>query len=273
MVWSTAFRSTFRLFRDQSRPSENVDVLLASAGRTGNEILPDLTYDQARALVPGVVPNGKRYRDARQLFRTVGLLYEEPINGTLVVTELGRAVERWRPVINKRNCLVLGRHAAQALGACQLRNPTREGRSYDADVEVFPFSFIWRAMLALDFRISSDELNRAIFKTRNEQELLSAIDCIRSARLAGDINILGNETITEKSKNDRILVWMSWASFGWSLIADKRTSASGDYEIPSANRLTLQNAAAIRHRHRSFASEASYVEYLSNCAGLPKDLR
>jgi hypothetical protein len=273
VAWSCSFRSSFRLFADPARSPDNLDILLSSHGRTPAEILENLTYDQARAAVPGATPDPKRYRDARQLFRTIGFLYENPTSGTLVVTALGRAVARWRAVINARNCLVLGGHAAQALAACQLRNPTREGKSYADDVEVFPFAFIWRAMLALDNRISSDELNRALLKTKNEADLQTAVEAIRHAREAGDVTQLGPETVTEAAKNDRILVWMSWASFGWTLITDKKSSASGDYEIPERNRRLLSDAASIQHRHRKFENEAAYIEYLSNCAGLPEDLR
>lgn len=273
MVWSCSFRSSFRLFPDPARSPDNLDIMLSSHGRTPEEILGTLNYDQARAAEPGELPNPKRYRDARQTFRTVGLLYEDQNSGTLVVTALGRAVARWRPVVNARNCLVLGRHAAQALAACQLRNPTREGGSYGEDVDVFPFAFIWRAMLALDYRISSDELNRALLKTRNEADLQAAIDAIRAAREAGDVTLLGEELVTGGAKNDRLIAWMSWASFGWTLIADKRSSESGDYEIPERNRRLLSDTASIQHRHRHFDSVAAYIEYLANCAGLPEDLR
>ena len=273
MTWSCSFRSSYRLFPDPARSPDNLDILLAAAGDTRDEVLAKLNYDEARAAVPGAGPDAKRYRDARQLYRTVGLLYEEPITRTLIITELGKAVARWRPTVNKRNSLVLGRHAAQALAACQLRNPTNEGRKYGADVEVFPFAFIWRAMLALDNRISSDELNRAILKTQNETDLTAAIDAIRDARAAGDVTLLGAETVTEPAKNDRILVWMSWASFGWTLITDKRSSASGYYEIPDRSRRVLSDAASISYRHRNFVHEADYVEYISANAGLPKDIR
>ncbi len=273
MTWSYSFRSSFRLFPDPARSPDNLDILLAAAGATSEEVLARLNYDEARAAVPGARPDAKRYRDARQLYRTVGLLYEDPETRTLVITELGEAVARWRATLTPRNALVLGRHAAQALAACQLRNPTNEGRKYGIDVEVFPFSFIWRAMLALDFRISSDELNRAILKTKNETDLGAAIGAIRDARVKGDPTLLGEETVTEAAKNDRILVWMSWASFGWTLITDKRSSASGYYEIPERNRRVLRDAASISYRHRQFEHEADYVRYVSANAGLPKDIR
>ncbi len=270
-----AFRSTFRLYPDPQRARDNLDVFLESDGLTQEEVLAALPYERARAATPGKLPDAKRYRDGRQLFRTVGLLYDEKEAGTrrLRITSLGRAVSRWRPVINKHNAPVLGRHAAQALAACQLRNPTGEGSHYGDDVVVFPFAFIWRAMLALDGIISSEELNCAIFRTHDEDQLTRAIARIRRYRATGNKDILGEEVVTEQAKNDRILVWMAWGSFGWTLIQDKRTSGSSVYAIaPNARRL-LASAANIKHRHRDFASEKDYIRYLSDCAGLPEDLR
>lgn len=239
------------------------------------EVLAALPYDKARAAKPGKLPDPKRYRDGRQLLRTVGLVYDE-VDGEsrrLRVTSLGRAVQRWRPIINARNAPVLGKHVAQALAVCQLRNPTREGSQYGPSVAVFPFAFIWRSMLALNGSISSDELNRAIFHTENEDDLSDAIHRIRLSRERSDLSLLGDEVVTEQAKNDRVLVWMAWASFGWTLIRDKRQSGSGVYEIvPNAKRL-LEEAATLKHRHRDFINEAKYIEYVSECAGIPEDLR
>ena len=127
-------------------------------------------------------------------------------------------------------------------------------------------------MLALEDTISSDELNRAIFKVHSESDLDIAIGQIRQSRAANDLGILGPETVTKSAKNDRILVWMAWASFGWTLIHDKRM-AGGVYAIAPNARRVLVDAATIRHKHRDFTSEKQYVEYLSFCGGLPEDLR
>jgi hypothetical protein len=274
LPWSCSFRSTFRLYPDGTGSADALDVFLASDGKTQDQILATLPYHRARSAAPGTQPDAKRYRDGRQLLRTVGLLYDEQDASThrLHVTPLGKAVARWRPVINERNAPVLGRHAAQALAACQLRNPTREGRDYEASVAVFPFSFIWRAMLELDDAISSDELNRAILKVNNEEELLQAVETIRKSREVNDITLLGDELISEQAKNDRILIWVAWASFGWTLIQDKRAQG-GMYKIAPNARRVVEDAAAIRHKHRDFGSEKDYVEYVSLCAGLPEDLR
>lgn len=138
---------------------------------------------------------------------------------------------------------------------------------------MFPFSFIWRAMLALDGVISSDELNRAVFHTTNENDLIHAIQSIRTARESGDVTSMGEEVESGPAKNDRVLVWMSWASFGWTLITDKRSSGNSMYAIAPKMRRVIEAIAPIRHRHREFESEADYFEHISACAGLPEDLR
>lgn len=128
-------------------------------------------------------------------------------------------------------------------------------------------------MLALDGTITSDELNRAIFRTGNEDDLNDAIIRIREARERNDPSLLGNEVVTETAKNDRVLVWMAWASFGWTLIGDKRQSAAGLYEIRPLAKRILREASMLRHRHKDYDSEEKYFKYISDSAGLPEDLR
>jgi len=239
-------------------------------------VLARLPYDAARAVRRGGgtgTPDPKRYRDGKQVYQTVGLMYEDQ-QGVVRVTELGKATLRWSSLINPKNASILGRHAAYALAACQLRNPTGAGRKYADGIEVFPFQFIWRAMLALDGRINSDELNRAMFKVRNEQELAECILRIRAARSSGNVEELGPEVITGTGKNDRIIPWMSLASFGWTLFPDKRAGEQGDYYtlIPSTYDI-IREAANIHSRHKNFSSTEAYIEHVSRAASLPKDLR
>lgn len=190
------------------------------------------------------------------------------------MTALGQATLRWLDIITPKNAVLLGRHAAYALSACQLRNPTGAGKRYDDSMVVFPFQFIWKAMLALGGKISSDELNRAIFRVRSESDLHEAIDRIREARAAGDPALMGDETITGPSKNDRVIPWISIASFGWTLITDKRSGdGSGYYEIPPVTAPILSEAAKVRHRHREFETVGEYVEHVARAAALPPDLR
>lgn len=278
MNWRCSFRSTLRLFPTGAVGSQLVDVFLTGEGKTRNQILGAMPYEQARAVVGGTgTPSEKRYRDARQLYRTIGLVYEESLAGTpyLRVTEFGKAVMRWRPDINDRNAAVLCRHAAFALAACQLHTPFREGRDYPLDKPVFPFRFIWQAMLALDGRITSDELNRAIFRTDGEESLQAAIAAIRESRETGNPSVMGSEVVPAgDGQNDRILVWVAWASFGWKLIRQKSASADGEsYTIAPWAVPLLEDAVRLKYPYRSFNTEADYVEHISRCAGLPPDLR
>lgn len=276
MVWSCSFHSSFSLVPSGKLTDRAVDLMLDADGWTEKELLDVWPYDEARGRRGGK-PDPKRVRDARQLLRTIGLVWTDadgPQN-VLRVTDFGKATRRWRPQITRGNARIIARHAALALSVCQLRNPLPEARGYEEDVVVFPFQFIWKAMLQLEGRITSDELNRGIYKTRNAADLDQAIVAIRAARAANDVTILGPEVATQDDKNDRVLVWMCWASFGWSLIQDKRRSTDRkSYTIadPWAWRV-LSIASGIGHRHRDFDTERAYVEYISRSAGIPKDLR
>jgi hypothetical protein len=269
--WGGSLHQTFRLY---STPSPTLEVFLKSDGATQAEILPQLPYQAQRAQSGGTgSPDSKRYRDPRHTYQYAGLLFEDA-TGHVRLTELGNTTRRWLGKLTLGNAPVLGRHAAYALTACQLRNPSLAGRSYPPDVQVFPFTFIWRAMLALDDRISSDELNREIFRVTDRDSLEDAIERIRESReRPGQADILRPETVTGDRKNDRIIPWISLASFGWLLIADKRESGGDWYKIRPKARSLLREAAQIKHRHREFENMQAYVRHISDAACLPQDVR
>lgn len=270
--WGGSLHQTFRLMPEVT-PS--LPVFLNSDGLAPDAVLSQLPYAVARAGGRGTgQPDPKRYRDNRQVFQTVGLVAEH--EGTLRVTEFGHATRRWLGLLTPGNAAVLGRHAAYGLAACQLRNPSRAGQAYASHVQVFPFSFIWRAMLALDNRISSAELNRALFRVTDEASLVESIQRIRDARTLEPIEaqeLLGKETITGSAKNDRIISWVALASLGWLLIADKRETGSEWYSVRPSCLPIVREASQIRHRHIDFESMLGYVSHVSECASLPKDVR
>ncbi|WP_411838907.1 hypothetical protein [Paracoccus sp. ME4] len=267
--WSGSLHQTFRLL-PQENQSANIRPFLEADGLTPGDLLSRLPYDRARARDQTKnSPDPKRYRDGRQVYQTVGLLYEE--EGTIHVTDLGIATRRWLDIVTPKNRVLLARHAAYGLAACQLRNPSGSGRKYSDSVKVFPFSFIWRSMLALDGKISSDELNRGLFKVRNPDELTDCIERIRQARERNDLTILGDETISDTRKNDRIIPWISLASFGWILFPDKGNEAY--YQLDSSTVDVVREASRIQHSHRDFRSVRDYIEHISRCAALPKDMR
>jgi len=267
-TWSGALHLSYRLLPS---PTPHLQTFLSAAEGTPKQtVLQNLPFSANRSL--GTAPDSKRYREPKQLYETAGYLYED--NGLVRFTQLGNALKTFLPILNSANYIILARHAALAMTACQLRNPTGAGMKYDPTVQVFPFQFIWRAMLRLDLRLSSDELNRAIFAVTNESELDIAIDNIRRARAGGGLSVLGPETITGSGKNDRIIPMMSVAAFGWTLILDKADSpVPGHYHVrPECVRL-LETAAIVRMPHNEFPSVKAYLDRISEAACLPKDLR
>lgn len=243
-------------------------VFLESDGRSPDELLAALPYDAARSRGGMRRPDSKRYRDPKQVLQTAGLLYEGD-DHLVHVTALGRTTLRFLNVLNEANAPVLSAHAAYALAGCQLRNPTGAGARYDRSVEVFPFAFIWRAMLELDHQITSDELNREIFRTRNEDDLDEAIHTIRTARIEQDPDIMRPPVITGTAVNDRIIPWIALAGFGYTLILDKSNDPERTYyRVRPDTVAALERASTLRLPHRQFSSTAEYVEYISSLAGL-----
>ncbi len=141
-------------------------------------------------------------------------------------------------------------------------------------MEVFPFAFIWRAMLALGGYITREELNRGIYRTKNDADLVAAIERIRSARITGNVETIG-EPAFERGEDGsltarRVRGWVSWASFGWTLISDETNSVEGFRITAPWAKEVLTDAAAVHRRHRDFPSIKDYVEHLSHCAGIPR---
>ncbi len=275
-TWEGSLHQSFRLMPSANAArtrTPSLEILLTAEGQTEEEVLERLPYDAARSSTDSTTPDPRRYRDAKQIYQTLGLLYEGP-DRRIVVTEFGKAVYRWLDRLTLANAPVLGRHAASALAGCQLRNPTGAGGNYEQHVQVFPYAFLWRAMLQLDERISSDEMNRALFRVTNEQELEDCINLIRDTRPLHDPTLLGAETITKANKNDRIIPWVAVGSFGWTLIADKSEDDERHwYRIRKSCLTLLEEATRVRHRHQEFSSVPNYVEHLSRLAAVPPDLR
>lgn len=268
--WAGSLHQTFRLMPEVS---DHLRVFLESDGRSEEEVLAALPFDAARSSGSSTSPDRKRFRDPKHVYQTAGLLYQGE-DKLIHVTDFGKATGRFLSILNEANSLVLGEHAAYALAGCQLRNPTGAGSRYHEELEVFPFAFIWRAMLKLGNLITSEELNREIFHTKNADQLEEAIENIERARLAGNPDLMRSPVVTKAPINDRIIPWMSLASFGWTLILNKQKDPEKKYYRTHPEAVPLLNrAASMRLPHRDFSSTAEYVEYLSRLAGLPPVLR
>jgi hypothetical protein len=267
-LWKHSLRQTFRLF---GTPSDHLRVFLDANGKSRDQVLAELPYSARRSKSdnPSSQPDSKRYRDPRYLYESIGLLFEDS-RGFVHLTELGKAVSRWIDELNEGNANLLARHLAYALNWVQLRNPTTPGREYAPDVSVFPARFIWEAMVALDGKISSDEINRGIMRTTNHEGLLSCISRIGASRISGNLDEIGQPCVEGTAQNDRIIPWVSIASFGWTLIADK---VGGFYSFQPWASSIIREALMVRVHHREFSDVTSYIKSISKAACLPPDLR
>lgn len=284
LKWSGSLHKSFRLL--STAQFDNHDLLAFLGAKDGShwtDIHGRLPYDSSRSAQyeqegeakgetgsVSTAPDPKRYRDLKQVLETSGILWQDN-DGRVWFTDFGDTVKRFIPHANEKNVSLLAQHAAFALSVCQLRNPTGSGQKYHEDMSVFPFRFIWEAMLALDYKISSEELNRGVFNTRNHEMLVEVVTAIRRSRRTGNAEDIGDEAITGRSKNDRIIPIISLAAFGWTLLLQKDNH--GFYTVrPECIRL-LEAAVSLPSRHRDFDSVQAYVETISNAACLPKDCR
>lgn len=267
LTWNPSLRSSWRFF---GAPSQHLTVFLNSDGKTQDQILESLPQSRERSRSPGLVPDSKRYRDPRLIYELAGLVWEDRKTQVLHLTDFGRSARFWAGKIDANNLHVFGKHAILALNAMQLRNPTREGQQYSDDNRSFPARFIWKAMLQLGGRLSSEEINRGIMKTKSEEDLEEVISRIKYSRNTQKSESIGDPVIPSgPGQNDRIIPWISLASFGFTFILDKRESVSGDYEIRPGCLDMMNYACAYRPAFKEFEDVEKYVQHLSSAARLP----
>lgn len=279
--WSVSLHKSFRLLPyEQHRNDDLLAFLNSPSGTHKDDILANLPYDERRSRGSaggddddtdedgeGGRPDDRRYRDLREVLENCALLWEDE-QGRIRYTELGEMVRSFMPHANPKNVILVAQYAAFGLSACQLRNPTGSGQKYADTMNVFPFRFMWEALLQLDNRLNSEELNRAIFRTQNAASLAEAIDRIRSYRATGRVSDLGEKVARI---NDRLIPMVSIAAFGWALI--DRKDPDGYYCVPDRCVRLLEAAVSLPVKHRQYDSVKSYVTAISNAACLPKDYR
>lgn len=280
-TWSGSLHKSFRVLPIGAFGNEDLMAFLdGEEGELWESVHARLPYDPERARQAAedddeeedanAGPDPKRYRDLRQVVENCGLLWEDE-SRRIHFTRFGRTLKRFMPYATERNIGLVAQHAALALNVCQLRNPTGAGQRFRSDVRVFPFRFIWEAMLKLDNRINSDELNRAVFATRNEEMLAEAIERIRSYRRSRNLSDLGEETVTGSKKNDRLIPIICLAAFGWTLINQK--AGTGFYTVKPECVGYLRAALHVPVEHRHYDSVEEYVTRISRAACLPQDVR
>ena len=267
-TWSVSLHKTFRVLPSQSGSSNTdlVSFLGHEDGTPQGAVLSSLPYDAKRSKSGPTAagPNPRRYRDLKQILEASGLVWDN--NGCVYKTYLGWAVQKFLPHANSNNVGLLARHAALALNHCQLRNPTGAADRYSSRVEIFPCRFIWQAMLRLDNRLNSDELNRTVFRSVTHADLAEVVGRIRRYRSGGHVEALGAEVERGDKKDDRIIPVVCHASFGWTLIKQK---VEGYYQIRPTFVDYLRSVCAAPVTHHADATVETYVKRLSVAACLP----
>ena len=117
--WGGSLHQTFRL---RPEPSTNLFPFLSSDKKTPKDLLLLLPYHKARSRSPKTIPDHKRYRDGKQVYQTLGFIYEK--DGIINTTYFGKSLLRFLPKMNDVNKWIFLSHAVIALAHCQLRNPS-----------------------------------------------------------------------------------------------------------------------------------------------------
>jgi hypothetical protein len=273
-VWSGtgSLHDTIRVFG----PDHALDPTISAVFLNNNDGDP---WNQVLANMPGtsdVVTKYRRLRAVKELFEASGLMWKDAHPPRIRFTDFGGALKRFLPHANESNIRLFARYASLALARCQLRNPTTVGRKYDPVMVVHPHRYIWEALSKLDWRIDSDELDRAIFAVQNADMLPEAIDKIRTYRMTRHVADLGSETVNVNpdQKNNRIISVVCLASFGWTLI-NRKTQGGGEYyTVADGCEPLLEAALSVPPKHRDFGNSLTeYLNWIVDGACLPRDCR
>jgi 5-methylcytosine-specific restriction protein B len=239
------------------------------------DILTDLDASRRPRQLPRDDVTDQRLRTWRSVFETLGFLYVDSRTGTLTATSLGHAVRALfgdiRRHVDGANDH-LARLAVRVLGRHRLRNPL-VNEPYPEDADIYPYRFIWRAMLQLDGKLHWEEMNRVIMRVLYQRQEQSAIDRIRDVRNLthgpyddAAIQRLGQPAIPEDAETKRrVTPWFTQAGFGGMLIAGE-DDANGFRRILPERRELLEEAlseAPPPFPLDAGRSDQAYLKYLT----------
>lgn len=213
-----------------------------------------------------------RYQDMLQLCELMGLCYEGT-DHQLHVTPFGMLVFRLLDQLNEQNSRLLHSYAVQALTVCQLASPLHRAPDVAAD-NLFPCICIWRALLALDGWLSTEELHRVLLQVMTMEDLDAAILRIAHARTTQDDISSGFPAFPSSHVASQVHTWMSLASFGWTLLAPEYIGdAAWCYRVRPTATAFLTRAVRSHPRSYHFPTVHAYVTYIAQAAGVPQDVR
>lgn len=183
-------------------------------------------YDAQREISDQTVANS-RMRTNRKMYERMGVIYRD--DDKIRLSHLGLQMKNLESDLIEAKERILSHirlTAIDILSRYQLRNPV-DGPELPASCDVLPCVCIWKAMRALDNKISYEEMNRVILHIMEMNQLDEAIQIIRNARARYDTysvldeatlnSVLGNPVHTDQP-TARIAPWFSFAGWGGLVI-------------------------------------------------------
>lgn len=171
-----------------------------------------------------------RMRTNRKMYERMGVIYKD--SGTLRLSRLGlqmKALEHDLDAAKEQVFSPLRATAVDILARYQLRNPVDDAEhQLPASCDVLPCVCIWKAMRALDNKISYEEMNRVLLHVMEMNQLDEAIQIIRNARAKYSsfpvlddavLTALLGEPVHTNQASARIAPWFSFAGWGGLVIA------------------------------------------------------
>ena len=183
-------------------------------------------YDAQREINDQTVANS-RMRTNRKMYERMGVIYRD--DDKIRLSHLGLQMKNLESDLAEAKERILSHirlTAIDILSRYQLRNPV-DGPELPASCDVLPCVCIWKAMRALDNKISYEEMNRVILHIMEMNQLDEAIQIIQNARSRYDTysvldeatlnSVLGNPVHTDQP-TARIAPWFSFAGWGGLVI-------------------------------------------------------
>ena len=183
-------------------------------------------YDAQREISDQTVANS-RMRTNRKMYERMGVIYRD--DDKIRLSHLGLQMKNLESDLAEAKERILSHirlTAIDILSRYQLRNPV-DGPELPASCDVLPCVCIWKAMRALDNKISYEEMNRVILHIMEMNQLDEAIQIIQNARSRYDTysvldeatlnSVLGNPVHTDQP-TARIAPWFSFAGWGGLVI-------------------------------------------------------
>ena len=244
----------------------------------------DLTDYEKQKTDSRLSVSDQRLRTYRKMYEQLGLLY--PKNNKIALSRLGFQFKNLKStIIEKRDELFdnLARSAIDILSRYQLKNPVDDPHNaLPDDFDVFPFVAIWMAMIGLDGKLHSQEMNRVLLRVKKMAYIPEAIQKIAAARSdLGNYSSasvtdlehhLGAEVVTNQP-TARMAAWFSNAGWG-GLTIERNVDSDGFRALTPQGRKYLPTVLASPPPFYT-ASDADdwFAHYIGSQAATPASVR